>query len=192
MDLALADSKILQHIVEDTLRKSIGDEGASKLYANLRLNEERANNLLRSLNDLIVRGGYGLKAKEIFERLREELSSRIDVTIKPDQVNLIKLGSENVIVEVTNRFDTPLVFEVVLEDRDNFLPVVFNKIEGAYFNNFSSESVIDTGELGRFKFKVGWEGDHKTQNTTLFVAVRSREIEGLNWLGKLRISFSKT
>jgi hypothetical protein len=191
MDLMLADSQVLQRIIEDSLKKSVGEDGSEKIYANLRLREEKASNLLRSLNEVVVKGGYGLKVKEIFDKVREELSSRVEVRIIPNQINLIKYGKENVTVEVINRFDVPLVFEVIMEDRDNFLPVVFNKIDGTYFNKFSSESIIDTGEIGRFKFKVGWESDHRSPSTTLFVAVRSREIDGLNWLGKLRLDFAK-
>ncbi len=191
MDLMLADSKVLQHIIQDTLKKSIGEDGAAKLYATLRLNDEKASNLLRSLNEMIIRGGYGLKTKDVFERLRDELGNLLDVHITPNQVNIIKNGSENITVEVINRFDVPLVFEVILEDRDNFLPVVFNKNEGAYFNTFSSEGIIDTGGIERFRFKVGWDGDHTSPSTTLFVAVRSREINGLNWLGRLKINFAR-
>lgn len=192
MDLMLADSKILQHIVEDSLKRSVGEDGAEKMYATLRLKDEKASNLLRSLNEMIIRGGYGLKMKEILERLGEELSSRIDVAIRPESFDIIKNGTDHVNIELTNRFDVPLVFEVTLEDRDNFLPVIFNKLEGNYFNNFTSESIIDTGEAGRFKYKIGWDGNSKPAGTTLFVVVRSREIEGLNWIGKVRVNFVKS
>lgn len=191
MDLTLADSKILQHIIEDSLKRAIGEDGAEKLYATLRLHSERTSELLRSINQMIIKGGYSLKTKEILEKLSEELSSRIDLKVAPENVKLLKGGSENVMVEVMNRFDIPLVFEVTLEDRDNFLPVVFNKMEGGYFNTFTSEGIIDTGEVGRFKFKVGLEGAHKAPGTTLFVLVRSKEIEGLNRLGKVRLEFVK-
>ncbi len=191
MDLTLSDSKVLEHLIVDSLKRTIGEDGAEKTFAELRLKNEKSNSVLHSLNEILVKSGYGLKTKNVFEKLGEELSSRLDVKIRPDNINLLKEGSENVLVEVINRFDVPLVFEVTLEDRDNFVPIVFNKREGAYFNSFSVESIIDTGDVGRFHFKLGWEGQQrKIPGTTLFVLVRSNEVEGLNWIGKLRVNLS--
>ena len=191
MDLTIADSKILQRIIAESLKKTIGEDGANSVYSLLRLNEIKTDSLLREINALLIKQGYGLKIKNALETLSEELASRLDVKINPDAVNLLKGGSENVNIEVINRFDVPVVLAVTVEDRDNFLPVVFNKIDGAYFNNFTSEAVVDSGGIERFKFKIGWDGQKgKSQGTTLFVVVRSREIDGLNWIGKLRVSFS--
>ncbi len=188
----LADSKILQHIIEDSLKHSVGEEGAEKLYATLRLRDEKANNLFKSLNEMLAKGGYSLKMKDVFERLTEELSSRVDMKITPDSISLVQEGSDYVNVELSNRFDVPLVFDVTLEDRDNFLPVIFNKIEGTYFNNFSMEKVVDTGDIAKFRFKIGWDGMSKANGTTLFVVIRSRDIEGLNRIGKMHLNFIKS
>jgi hypothetical protein len=191
MDLTIADSKILQRIIIDSLKKTIGEDGANSVYSLLRLSEIKTNSLLREINALLVKQSYGLKIKNALEALSEALASRLDVKIAPDSINLLNGGSENVSIEIINRFDVPIVLEVTVEDRDNFLPVVFNKIEGAYFNNFTSEAIVDSGGVNRFKFKIGWAGQKsKSQGTTLFVVVRSREIDGLNWVGKLRVSFS--
>ncbi len=191
MDLTLSDSKVLEHLITDSLKRTIGEDGAEKTFAELKLKNEKSSRILHALNEILVKSGYGLKTKNVFEKLGEELSSRLDVKIRPDNVALLKEGSETVSVEVINRFDVPLVFEVTLEDRDNFVPVVFNKTEGAYFNNFTLENIIDTGDVGRFRFKLGWEGQQrKIQGTTLFVLVRSKEVEGLNWIGKLRVNLS--
>lgn len=192
MDLKLADSKILQNIILDSLKRSVGEDGADHIYANLRLNDERANNLFRSMNGLIIKSGYGLKIKEIFEKLGDELASRVDVRVEPNSASLVKDGSQNIFVEITNRFDVPLLFDVTLEDRDNFLPVIFNRNEQGYFNNYSSEAVIDTGDIGRFKFRVGWEGNTKAAGTGLFLIVRSKDIEGLNKIEKIKLEFIKS
>ncbi len=191
MDLTLSDSKVLEHLILDSLKRTIGEDGAEKTFAELKLKNEKSNRILHSLNEILVKSGYGLKTKNVFEKLSEELSSRLDVKIRPDNVSLLKDGSEHVLIEVINRFDVPLIFEVTIEDRDNFVPVVFNKLEGAYFNNFTLENIIDTGDVGRFRFKLGWEGQQrKIPETTLFVLVRSKEVEGLNWIGKLKVNLS--
>jgi hypothetical protein len=189
MDLMIADSKILEHIIDDSLRKNIGDDGTEKVLTLLRLREESANNIIHVLNDVIVKAGYALKLKNIFERLGDNLSSRIDVKISSEEISLTREGMEFVNIEVMNRFDVPLIFEVSLEDRDSFLPIVYNKIEGAYFNGFSQENIIDSGDISKFKFKIGWDNEIKTKSTVLFVVIRSKDVEGLNWIGKIRVSF---
>ncbi|MCL5009393.1 MAG: hypothetical protein M1433_00185 [Candidatus Parvarchaeota archaeon] len=191
MEMLISDSKILGHIIEESLIKSIGEDGAEKALYFLRLREANSSDLIRTLNEVLVKAGYTTKLKNVFERLGDNLSSRVDVKINPEEVSLGKNVSEYINIEVTNRFDVPLIFEVNIEDRDSFLPIVYNKIDGAYFNSFSQEKIIDSGAMDKFKFKVGLDSGVNTKSTTLFVVVRSKDIEGLNWIGKVKVSFSK-
>lgn len=189
MDLLIKDSGLVCDIVVDSLTKVIGNEEGVRIYNTMIAGDESTKNLLHHLNEALVRAGYATKIKNVFDRITEGLSSRIDVKIFPDHIDLKPGASENVSVDITNRFDVPLVFDVAVEDRDSFLPIVYNKIEGAYFNNFSMESIIDSGVPQKFRFKIGSENGQKSKGTTLFVVIRSKEIEGLNWVGKLKVDF---
>ncbi|MCL4399035.1 hypothetical protein M1293_00785 [Candidatus Parvarchaeota archaeon] len=189
MDISIGDSGMISRIVKESLSKVFGEEEGAKLYEALYFREIKTNRLLHSVNELIIKTQHSDKLKDLLERIVEGLSSRVDVKPSVGELSVKKGGSTDVVINVTNRFDIPLLFDVALEDRDSFLPIVYNKIEGAYFNGFSMESVIDAGSSGNFKFKVGYEKENEGTTTTLFIVVRSSDVEGLNRIEKLRVAF---
>lgn len=190
MELTVKESKVISNIVREVLNRFMDPDDAEKACNLVYSEEERTSSLLHRINELLIRFGYNHKLKEADERFAEDLASKIEVKVEPDTVLLKKDSAETVSVEITNKFDIPLVFEVSLEDRDNFLPIVYNKIEGAYFNIFSEERIIDTAATQKVKFKIGSGSDIKSPNTVIFIVIRSKEVEGLNWLGKLKVSLS--
>lgn len=190
MDIMINESKVVWHAMEDAIRHSLSDEDTEKVLTIIRLQEESAANLIRVLNEAMAKTGYTTKIKSVFERLGDNLASRIDVKVTPESINLEKGATEYINIELMNRFDVPLVFEVNVEDRDSFLPIVYNKIEDSYFNGFSQEGIIDSGDMGKFRFKVGSPSEQKAKDTVLFVVVRSRDIEGLNKVGKIKVLFT--
>ncbi len=190
MDLLIKDSEVISRAVKDALTRTLGEDGYKLVHGALGLDEIRTSDSLRQMNEFLLKRGSGSRVKELFERLSEDLSSKVDVKVAPSSLKMIEQSTENVTVEVMNMFDVPLVFDVTLEDRDNFLPVVYDKHQEAYFNKFTIEKIIDSGNVERFRFKVGAGPEITSKNTTLFVVVRSREVDGLNWIGRLKIDFS--
>lgn len=189
MDLSITDSKVLSGIVLDTLKKTIGEEDANKIHGMLLFKNDKSNNLVHALSDVLTNMGYHMKIKDVLERLTESLSNKLAVNVIPEHVELPKMSSQDVFIEIMNKFDVPLVFEVFLDDRDNFMQVIYDKREDAFFNTLSVENIVDTGAISRFKFKLGRTDRAGSNGTTLFVIIRSKDIEGLNWVGKLKVLF---
>lgn len=189
MELRLSDSKVIQDIVRSVLGATINGDDADQIFDTMMFREEKTGNLIHAINELLIKRGYAIKAKDVLSKLMEALSDRVSVRVIPEKVELAKLATQNIIVEVMNQFDMPLVFDTMLEDRDNFAGIIYDNKQEAFFNNFAMEAVIDSGGLNRFKFKLGrGEGDTKS-GTSIFVVVRSKEVGGLNWLGKLSVTF---
>ncbi len=189
MDLVINDSKVLNALVLDTLKRSLGEEDAERIHGMLILRNDKTSSLVHALGDILTRFGYHMKIKDVFERLTDALSGRIEVKVLPEHVELPKMSSQSVFIEVMNKFDIPLIFEVFLEDRENFMQVIYDKREDAFFNTLSVENIIDSGSIGKFKFRLGRNDTDKSSGTTLFVVVRSKDIEGLNWVSKLKVLF---
>ena len=190
MDISIGDSKIISHIMKDSLSKVFGEMEGSRLYEVFSFGDFKTSRLIHNVSETMMKTQHSDRLKDLLERIGEELSSRVDVRPSLDELSIGKEKTEEVTINVANRFDLPLLFDVTLEDRDGFLPIVYNKIDGAYFNGFSMESIIDTGASNDFKFKVCSEKSEETGKTTLLIVVRSKDVEGLNWIGKLRVNFS--
>ncbi len=190
MDLTINDSKIIRRIVSDVLKKYIDEKDFPVMFNSLILNEEKTSEILHTLNSMLIKTDYALKIKDIVSELSDQLALRLNVHLSTNNVKTIGGSAQDVIIELTNKFDIPLLFEVKLEDRDNFLPIIYNKVEDEYFNNVSEERVIDTENTGKFKFKVGGENASKRGETLLFALVKSKDVEGLNVINKIKVDIN--
>ncbi len=190
MELTVKDSKVISRILNESLKRFIKEEDVESMFSMLDLYDERTSSMIHKLNSALVRSTYALKIKDILERIGDELSSRVEVGLSIETMELKRGNEETLNVSITNKFDVPLVFDLTLEDRDNFLPIIYNKIDDGYFNSVSSESIIDTEDTKNFKFRIS-APETGPASTILFIVVRSKEIEGLNKISKLKISFVK-
>ena len=190
MDLTINDSRTIKRIVSETLSKYLEDEDRERIYKSLLMKNEKTSDLIHVLNALLLKSNYSRRIKDIIERISDELSARLSVETNVKSI-AIKEGEDFVLtVKVTNNFDLPLVFEIKLEDRDNFLPVIYDKIQDSYFNEFSEERVIDSGETSEIKFRVGSNEKAKRGSTLLFLVIKSKEIEGLNLISRIKVEIN--
>jgi hypothetical protein len=187
MDLYINGSNILNGIISEVMEKTLPEEDVKRITEALRLENAKTSTLVRTINTILAKAGYAVKAKDVLSRLIDALSDRVDIRTAPEEIDLTKEDIQNISIDVMNRFDQPVVFEVSIEDRDNFLPLLYDKSEDAYFNKVQSEGIIDSGSINKFRFKIGKNLQDKVDSTTLFVVVRSREIEGLNSIRKLKV-----
>ncbi len=190
MDLTINDSKTVRRVVSEVLNKYIDEKDFPMIFNTLVLDNEGTNELLHTLNNMLIKSDYALKIKEIISDLSDSFATRLDVRLNNGDVKLFGGSSQDVVVEVTNKFDVPLVFEVKLEDRDTFLPIIYNKVEDDYFNSVSEEKIIDTEDTGKFRFRIGSAKTQKRENTVLFALVKSKDIEGLNVINKIRVEIN--
>ena len=188
MELTVKDSKVIERILDESLKKFIRPEDVDAMFMMMNLSEDRTSSMLHSLNATLVKSNYALKLKDILERIGDGLAARVELSAPEGNLE-VKRGEElQLELSVTNKFDVPLIFDITVEDRDNFLPVIYNKIEDGYFNSVSTESIIDTEESKKFRFKISAPETGPT-STLLFIVIRSKEIEGLNKINKIRLSF---
>lgn len=185
MDLKVKDSKIIRSIVHDSFYKILGNESEDILSA-FNIDETNTNNLVNVINDISNRLGLRSEIKrKLLDKIADSMSDYIQVSISPNTVELV--GSNEFIVNVTvkNSFDVPFIFNVYLEDRDNFLDVIYDRVNNTYVNTYSIESVIDTGDQHNFKFKLANTRKYSQKSSTLFVIIRSVEVDILNVINKL-------
>lgn len=190
MDLTINDSKSIKRIISETLSKYLEPEDKNRVYNYLLMKNERTGNLIHAINDLLAKSDYSRKIKDIIERINDELSSKLAVETNAKDIHLNEGSSFILSVKITNNFDVPLVFEVKLEDRDNFLPIVYDKIQDSYFNEFSEERIIDSEEMKEVKFKISSNEKAKKGSTLLFLVIKSKEIEGLNLISRIKVEIA--
>ena len=190
MDLTINDSKIIKRIVNETLAKYLDKEDKERVYNYLLMKDEKTGNIVHSINALLVKSDYPKKIKEIVERINDEFSLRLATEISTRDVHMGENESFTLSIKLTNNFDVPLLFEIKLEDRDNFLPIVYDKIQDSYFNEFSEERIIDSGETKAIKFRIGSNEKMKKGATLLFLVIKSKEIEGLNLISRIKVEIS--
>jgi hypothetical protein len=190
MELTINDSKSIKRALSETLSKYLEPEDKERIYGYLLMKNERTGNLIHAINGLLLKSDYSRKIKEIIERLNDELSSKLAVETNAKDVHLKEGENFMLSVKITNNFDVPLVFEVKLEDRDNFLPVIYDKIQDSYFNEFSEERIIDSSEAKELRFKIGSNEKAKKGSTLLFLVIKSKEIEGLNLISRIKLEIA--
>ncbi len=189
MELTLKDSRIIKRILYDTLSKYLEETDRDRVYNSLLIKDEKTSNIIHAIN-LLVNGDYSRKIKDIIERFGDELASRLDIATNADNIKIKENESFILSVKVTNKFDIPLIFEIKLEDRDNFLPIIYDRIQEDYFNEFSEERLIDSEETKEIKFKISSNEKAQKGNTILFLVIKSREVEGLNVIHRIKIEIS--
>ncbi|MCL4362006.1 MAG: hypothetical protein OH338_04595 [Candidatus Parvarchaeota archaeon] len=187
MDLTINDSKSIKRAISETLSKYLEPEDKERVYNYLLMKNERTGDLIHALNSLLTKSDYSRKIKDIIERINDELSSKLAVEISAKDIHLKEDENFVLSVKITNNFDVPLVFEIKLEDRDNFLPIIYDKIQDSYFNEFSEERIIDSEETKEIKFKIGSNEKAKKGSTLLFLVIKSKEIEGLNLISRIKV-----
>jgi hypothetical protein len=186
MELTINDSKIIKRIVHETLSKYLEDDDRDRIYNSILIRNERTSNLIHTINYLLGKSEYSRKMKDIIERINDELSARLEIGTSSSDITVAKNENFILTIKLTNKFDIPLIFEVKLEDRDNFLPIIYDKMQDSYFNEFSEERLIDSGETKEIKFKIGSNEKATKGSTLLFLVVKSKEIEGLNLIHKIK------
>ena len=190
MDLTINDSKSIKRAVSETLSRYLEPEDKERIYNYLLMKNERTSNLIHAINSLLSKSDYSRKIKDILERINDELSSKLTLETNAKDIHL-KEGEDFVLsVKITSNFDVPLVFEVKLEDRDNFLPVIYDKIQDSYFNEFTEERIIDSSETKELKFKIGSNEKAKKGSTLLFLVIKSKEVEGLNLISRIKVEIA--
>ncbi len=187
MELLAKESPIIQKIIKETLSSTVGDERAESIFNTFMLDGGRLDELVHSMTALLKNAGYINELNAFIERLNDRFAEKVKVDVFPEKVSLPRHLSEDVSIVIKNEFDIPLVFTVILEDKDNFLDIIYEKKQEVYTNSVGQEAIIDSNEEGRFKFKLFNAKDYGMILTTLFVLVRSREIEGLNIIRKIQI-----
>jgi hypothetical protein len=190
MDLTINDSKSIKRIINETLSKYLEPEDKERVYNYLLMKNERTGNLIHALNDILIKSDYSRKIKDIVERINDELSSKLTVEMNAKDIHLKENESFILTVKIKNNFDIPLVFEIKLEDRDNFLPIIYDRIQDSYFNEFSEERIIDSDEIKEIKFKIGSNEKAKIGSTLLFLVIKSKEIEGLNLISRIKVEIA--
>ncbi|MCW1294004.1 MAG: hypothetical protein OH316_01980 [Candidatus Parvarchaeota archaeon] len=187
MELLAKDSLMLQNMIKETLVSVVGKERAESIFSTFMLDGGKLGELIRSITDLLRKAGYVNELNRFIEKLNDRFYEVIKVEVIPDKISLPKHLAEDVSVIIENGLDIPLVFTVTLEDKDNFLDIIYERREEVYTNSVRQEAIIDSGKEGRFKFKLFNARDYGMVLTTLFILVRSREIEGLNMVKKIQI-----
>lgn len=187
MELLAKDSPVLQNIIRETLAGVAGEERAGSMVETFMLDGGRLDGLVRSMTDLLKKAGYVSELDAFLGRLNDRFSELIRAEVFPQKVSLPKHLAEDLSVVVRNGLDIPLVITVMLEDKDNFLEIIYEKRGEVYTDSVRQEQIIDSGSEGRFKFKLYNARDYGMVLTTMFVLVRSREIEGLNVIKKVQI-----
>ncbi|MGC8516295.1 MAG: hypothetical protein ACP5MT_00130 [Candidatus Acidifodinimicrobium sp.] len=187
MELLAKESPIIQEIIKETLSSIVGDERAESIFNTFMLDGGRLDELVHSMTALLKNAGYINELNAFIERLNDRFAEKVKVDVFPEKVSLPRHLSEDVSIVIKNEFDIPLVFTAILEDKDNFLDIIYEKKQEVYTNSVGQEAIIDSNEEGRFKFKLFNAKDYGMILTTLFVLVRSREIEGLNIIRKIQI-----
>ncbi|MEM0142746.1 MAG: hypothetical protein QXL94_02135 [Candidatus Parvarchaeum sp.] len=190
MDLTINDSKSIKRAVSDVLSKYLEPEDKEKIFNYLLMRNEKTSNLIHALNSLLIKSEYARRIKDIVESINDELSSKLAIETNVKDVHLKEDESFLLSIKITNNFDVPLVFEIKLEDRDNFLPVIYDKIQDSYFNEFSEERIIDNDETKEVKFKIGSNEKAKKGSTLLFLVIKSKEIEGLNLISRIKVEIA--
>ncbi len=190
MDLRVGDSKIVRGIVFDAFMKAF-DQRGEEFYKAYNVDDLPAKSLMVDVGGLLTKLGYRTEVrKKILDYISDEFSSYISYEKSPDRVNLT--GDESLIetVSVKNMFDVPLVFNVSIEDRDNFMEIIYDKTEDRYVNTLSMESVIDSGRETKFKFKLLNSKHYTGKDSILLVIIRSPDLDLLNVISKLPIHIS--
>ncbi len=187
MELTVNDSRIIKRIIHDSLSKYIKEEDMNRLYNSIIIKDERTSSLIHFINELIAKTEYSRRIKDIIERIGDELASKVEIETNTNDIRIKENENYTLIIKVKNGFDVPLVFEIKLEDRDNFLPIIYDKIQDSYFNEFTEERLIDSEETKEVKFKVGSNEKIKKGNTLLFLVIKSREVEGLNIIHRIKV-----
>ena len=187
MELLAKESPIIQKIIKETLSSVVGEERAESIFNTFMLDGGRLDELVRTMTTLLKNAGYINELNAFVEKLNDRFAENVKVSVFPEKVSLPRHLSEDVSVVIENNFDIPLVFTVILEDKDNFLDIIYEKRQEIYTNSAGQEAIIDSNEEGRFKFKLFNAKDYGMVLTTLFVIVRSREVEGLNIIKKIQI-----
>jgi len=190
MELTINDSKSIKRAISETLSKYLEPEDKERIYNYLLIKNEKTGNLIHALNGLLTKSNYSRKIKDIIERINDELSSKLAVEMNAKDIHLKEDENFILSVKITNNFDIPIVFEIKLEDRDNFLPIIYDKIQDSYFNEFSEERLIDSEETKEIKFKIGSNEKVKKGSTLLFLVIKSREIEGLNLISRIKVEIA--
>ena len=181
------ESPIIQKIIKETLSSVVGEERAESIFNTFMLDGGRLDELVHTMTTLLKNAGYINELNAFVEKLNDRFAENVKVSVFPEKVSLPRHLSEDVSVVIENNFDIPLVFTVILEDKDNFLDIIYEKRQEIYTNSAGQEAIIDSNEEGRFKFKLFNAKDYGMVLTTLFVIVRSREVEGLNIIKKIQI-----
>lgn len=187
MDLTVKDSMVIKRILYDTLSKYLEDDDRDRVYNSIIMRNEKTSSIIHAINLMMVKGDYSRRIKDIIERFSDELSSRLEVETNTKEIKTGKNENFILSVKVTNKFDIPLVFEVKLEDRDNFLPIIYDRLQDSYFNEFSEERLIDSEETKEIKFRIGSNEKSSKGSTLLFLVVKSKEIEGLNLIHRIKV-----
>ena len=187
MELLAKESPIIQKIIKETLSSVVGEERAESIFNTFMLDGGRLDELVHTMTTLLKNAGYINELNAFVEKLNDRFAENVKVSVFPEKVSLPRHLSEDVSVVIENNFDIPLVFTVILEDKDNFLDIIYEKRQEIYTNSAGQEVIIDSNEEGRFKFKLFNAKDYGMVLTTLFVIVRSREVEGLNIIKKIQI-----
>lgn len=187
MELLAKESPIIQKIIKETLSSVVGEERAESIFNTFMLDGGRLDELVRTMTTLLKNAGYINELNAFVEKLNDRFAENVKVSVFPEKVSLPRHLSEDVSVVIENNFDIPLVFTVILEDKDNFLDIIYEKRQEIYTNSAGQEAITDSNEEGRFKFKLFNAKDYGMVLTTLFVIVRSREVEGLNIIKKIQI-----
>ncbi|MBE5728418.1 hypothetical protein IHE51_00990 [Candidatus Parvarchaeota archaeon] len=187
MELLAKESPIIQKIIKETLSSVVGEERAESIFNTFMLDGGRLDELVHTMTTLLKNAGYINELNTFVEKLNDRFAENVKVSVFPEKVSLPRHLSEDVSVVIENNFDIPLVFTVILEDKDNFLDIIYEKRQEIYTNSAGQEAIIDSNEEGRFKFKLFNAKDYGMVLTTLFVIVRSREVEGLNIIKKIQI-----
>jgi hypothetical protein len=187
MELLAKESPIIQKIIKETLSSVVGEERAESIFNTFMLDGGRLDELVHTMTTLLKNAGYINELNAFVEKLNDRFAENVKVSVFPEKVSLPRHLSEDVSVVIENNFDIPLVFTVILEDKDNFLDIIYEKRQEIYTNSAGQEAIIDSNEEGRFKFKLFNAKDYGMVLTTLFVIVRSREVEGLNIIKKIQI-----
>lgn len=187
MELLAKESPIIQKIIKETLSSVVGEERAESIFNTFMLDGGRLDELVHTMTTLLKNAGYINELNAFVEKLNDRFAENVKVSVFPEKVSLPRHLSEDVSVVIENNFDIPLVFTIILEDKDNFLDIIYEKRQEIYTNSAGQEAIIDSNEEGRFKFKLFNAKDYGMVLTTLFVIVRSREVEGLNIIKKIQI-----
>ncbi len=190
MDLRVKDSKIIKSIVHEAFYDVLGNESENIISA-FNLDDAKTSDLLSYINEILTRLNLRSETKrKLIEKISENLNNYVSVAFSPDRVELIGSTPIDLNVTVGNMFDLPIIFNVYLEDRDNFLQVIYDKNNDSYVNTYYLERIIDSGDKSNFKFKLLNTKNYNKKDSTLFIIVRSADLNLLNVINKLPLHIS--